>query len=156
MNRIALSAVALSSGLALGLVAGVVVSQTSGSRASAIVSRSAAKHEAFNWGKMYTYFSGENFSAKDDLAAVAVIEPGQQIHPPHQHADEEYLMVVSGEGTWTLKGETRPAHAGDMLYAAPWDLHGITNTGKTPLTFVVWKWASKGVEAPAAPADVAK
>jgi mannose-6-phosphate isomerase-like protein (cupin superfamily) len=154
MNRITLSIVALLSGVVLGLVAGVVVSQPNGSRASAIVSRANAKQETFGWGKMYTYFAGENFSAKDDLAAVAVIEPGQQIHPPHQHADEEYLLVVSGDGTWNLKGETRPAHAGDMLYAAPWDLHGITNTGTTPLTFVVWKWASKGVDAPAAPANM--
>jgi mannose-6-phosphate isomerase-like protein (cupin superfamily) len=154
MNRIALSIVALLSGVVLGLVAGVVASQTNGSRASAIVSRANAKQETFGWGEMYTYFAGENFSAKDDLAAVAVIEPGLQIHPPHQHADEEYLLVVSGEGTWNLKGETRPAHAGDMLYAAPWDLHGITNTGNTPLTFVVWKWSSKGVEAPPAPANI--
>ncbi len=156
MNRTAIAIVALSSGLVLGLCAGVVVSQTTAVRSSAIVPQAQSKQEQFDWGKMYTYFEGENFSSKTDLAAVAVIEPGKQIHPPHQHADEEYLMVVSGEGTWTLNKQTKPAHAGDMLYAAPWDLHGITNTGKTPLRFVVWKWSSKGVESPPAPATLAK
>lgn len=38
-----------------------------------------------------------------------------------------------------------------MLYAAPWDVHGITNTGTTPLTFVVWKWDNKGVPLPEKP-----
>jgi mannose-6-phosphate isomerase-like protein (cupin superfamily) len=153
MNRVAFGFVALSSGVVLGLAAGIAASQATGPRASAIISQAHTKQEQFGWGKFYTYFEGESFSAKNDLAAVAVIKPGEQIHPPHQHADEEYLMVISGEGTWTLKDQTKPAHAGDVLYAAPWDLHGIANTGKTPLTFVVWKWTSKGMEAPAAPAN---
>jgi mannose-6-phosphate isomerase-like protein (cupin superfamily) len=154
VNRLMFGSIAVVSGIALGLTAGIVFSQAPSPRPSAIVAQARAKQEQFDWGTMYTYYEGENFTAKTDLAAVAVIKPGEQIHPPHQHADEEYLMIISGEGTWTLKGETKPAHAGDMLYAAPWDLHGITNTGKTPLTFVVWKWTSKGVEPPPAPNDV--
>jgi mannose-6-phosphate isomerase-like protein (cupin superfamily) len=151
MNRFTFGFLAVSLGVALGLPAGVVVSQSIAARPSAIIAQPRAKHEQFDWGTMYTYFEGESFSATHDLASVAVIKPGQQVHPPHRHADEEYLMIVSGEGTWTLKGETKPAHAGDMLYAAPWDLHGIANTGATPLTFVVWKWTSKGVALPPAP-----
>jgi mannose-6-phosphate isomerase-like protein (cupin superfamily) len=154
MNRIVLGFVALSSGIVLGFAGGVLASQTT-SRPTTIIPQSGAKQEQFGWGKFYTYFDGGSFSAKHDLAAVAVIDPGKEIHPAHRHADEEYLMVVSGEGMWTLKGETKPAHAGDMLYAAPWDLHGITNTGKTPLTFLVWKWSSKGVDPLPAPASVA-
>jgi oxalate decarboxylase/phosphoglucose isomerase-like protein (cupin superfamily) len=38
-----------------------------------------------------------------------------------------------------------------MQYAAPWDIHGVTNTGSKPLTFVVWKWNSKGVAVPVKP-----
>lgn len=117
---------------------------------SAIVADAEARHEAFDWGELITYFEGETYGTVDGLAAVAVIEPGQEIHPPHEHAEEEYLMVLEGSGTWHLLGEERPAEAGDMLYAAPWDVHGLTNTGDVPLRFVVWKWANKGVEAPVA------
>lgn len=60
-------------------------------------------------------------------------------------------MVVEGEGTWHLLGEERPAKAGDLLYTAPWDVHGITNTGDVPLRFVVWKWSGRGVDPPADP-----
>ncbi|MGH7455310.1 MAG: cupin domain-containing protein [bacterium] len=77
-----------------------------------------------------------------------MIKPGQEIHPPHQHAEEEFLMIIEGQGTWHLNGKTFAAHKGDVLYAAPWDMHGIKNTGKTSLSFVVWKWNNKGVAPP--------
>jgi len=82
-----------------------------------------------------------------------VIDSGREIHPPHRHAEEEFLMVVEGEGTWHLLGEGRPATAGDLLYPAPWDVHDITNTGDGPLRFVVWKWSGRSVEPPADPQE---
>ena len=52
---------------------------------------------------------------------------------------------------YLIDARNRPAKPGDMQYAAPWDVHGIRNTGREPLRFVVWKWQSKGVAAPARP-----
>lgn len=132
--------------LILALAAGVVVpKQRSELQASAIVSQQEAQRQDFDWGTLYTYFNRETYGTRDGLAAVAVIRPGWEIHPPHQHAEEEYLMVVEGGGTWHLNGQERDAKPGDMQYAAPWDVHGIKNTGNTPLRFVVWKWNNKGV-----------
>jgi len=34
------------------------------------------------------------------------------------------------------------------LYAAPWDLHGITNTGKEEMQFFFFKWNNKGLPLP--------
>ena len=133
--------------LILAFTAGAALtSQQEASQPSAIIAQEDATQEDFDWGTLYTYYDGESYGTKDGLTAVAVIEPGEQIHPPHEHAEEEYLMVTEGTGTWHLNGEERAAAPGDMLYAAPWDVHGITNTGSEPLTFVVWKWNSKGVE----------
>ena len=75
-----------------------------------------------------------------------------EIHPPHEHAEEEYLMGLECYGTWHLMGRDFPATKGDMLYAAPWDLHGIHNTGDKPLTLVVWKWNNKAMDVPEKPA----
>lgn len=116
-----------------------------------VVSRESATREDFEWGSLYSYYTGETYGTKDVLAAVAVIKPGQEIHPPHQHAEEEYIMVTEGNGTWSINGRSSVARAGDMQYAAPWDMHGIRNTGTTPLTFVVWKWNNKGVALPVQP-----
>lgn len=113
---------------------------------SAIRAQSDAIAEHHEWGTFYTYYSGESYGTTDALAGVAVLKPGFEIHPPHQHAEEEYLTVMEGEGLWHLNGREQRAVAGDMLYAAPWDFHGVRNTGTTPLRFVVWKWNSRGVK----------
>jgi mannose-6-phosphate isomerase-like protein (cupin superfamily) len=139
-------------GVGLVLAAGAVASERgSGIQPSAIVSQQEARREDFEWGTLYTYYQGESHGTTEGLAAVAAIKPGQEIHPPHQHAEEEYLMVLEGGGMWSLNGRERPAKQGDMQYAAPWDVHGIRNTGSVPLRFVVWKWNSKGVAPQARP-----
>jgi gentisate 1,2-dioxygenase len=107
---------------------------------------------AANW-KLHRTSLRRTQRSTSGLAAVALINPGMQIHPPHQHVEEEYLMVTEGTGVWSLHGEERAAKAGDMLYASPWDWHGITNTGTEPMTFVVWKFNGKNIDLPAAPED---
>lgn len=126
---------------------------TNSALASAVLSAQQAKTEHAAWGDFTTYFIGETYGTRDMLTGVAVIKPGQQIHPPHQHAEEEYLMITEGKGTWHLNGKEFAAQAGDMLYAAPWDVHGINNNGTTSLKFVVWKWNNKGVALPLTPAN---
>jgi mannose-6-phosphate isomerase-like protein (cupin superfamily) len=116
---------------------------------SAVVSRDKATEEINEWGNFYTYYTGETYGTKDLLTGVAVIKPGMEIHPPHTHAEEEFLMIIEGEGKWHLNGKEFPAKEGDILYAEPWDIHGISNTGEKPLKFVIWKWNNKGVEVPA-------
>jgi mannose-6-phosphate isomerase-like protein (cupin superfamily) len=109
------------------------------------VSWSQATATKADWGELRAHFEGDTYGLKDALAATAVLKPGREIHPPHQHAEEEVLVVTAGQGRWHLDGKDFPAQTGDAIYAAPWVVHGITNTGETPLTFVVMKWNSKGV-----------
>lgn len=115
---------------------------------SAVISQDNAVEKLDEWGTFYTYYNGETYGTKDMLNGVAVINPGMQIHPPHTHAEEEFLMVLEGSGVWHLNGKEFSARAGDILYAKPWDIHGITNSGDTSLRFVVWKWNNKGVDLP--------
>lgn len=110
---------------------------------SAVVSEQHAETKHFEWGTLITYFYGETSGTKDVLSAIAIMKSGMEIHPPHEHEEEEYLLILSGSGIWSLKGKNFKAKAGDMLYAKPWDLHGLKNTGKTPLKFAVFKWNIK-------------
>lgn len=110
---------------------------------SAVITTKTAKTQHFEWGTLITYFVGETAGTKDVLSAVAIINPGMEIHPPHKHSEEEYLMVLEGTGTWTLHDKDLPAQAGDILFSKPWDLHGLKNTGTKPLKFVVFKWNNK-------------
>ncbi len=115
---------------------------------SSVVSQEAATKTAYPGAVLYQYFLGETVGTTRTSASLVVVEPGRELHPAHKHAEEEFLLIVEGEGRWSLNGRTFKAKAGDFLYAAPWDDHGLFNSGTAPLKFVVWKWNSKGVPPP--------
>lgn len=119
--------------------------------ATTVLTRETAKSTDEEWGTFVEYFAGATPGTRDLLSGTATINPGLEIHPPHRHAEEELLMVIEGEGEWTVGEETFAAKEGDMLFAEPWDVHGIKNTGDTPLTFVFWKWNSQGLPTPPDP-----
>jgi len=113
--------------------------------ASSIVSFENSHQTPYENSVFHTYFYGETIGTKDTIVGLAIIEPNNEIHPPHQHAEEEFLYIVEGSGTWTLNGVETPANAGDVLYVSPWDMHGIFNTGDIPMKFFITRSSSKGV-----------
>lgn len=118
---------------------------------SAIISQSDTAADVADWGTFHPYFTDDTHVLKPVLVGVAKIDAGQEIHPPHRHADEEYLMVTKGRGIWSLNGETRPAKAGDILFARAWHYHGISAAPDSPLEFVVFKYSGRHIDAPADP-----
>ena len=120
---------------------------------SQIVRWDDAKSHTADWGEMRSYFRGETQATKDVLVAAAIVQPGKTVHAAHRHAEEEYLMLVEGSGTWSLAGKKIEARRGDALYAEPWVYHGITNTGTEPLIFAVVRYNGKGVNPPPRPQD---
>ena len=118
---------------------------------SQVISWDAAQSLQADWGQMRTYFRGQTPGTKDVLTAVAVVEPGKAVHRAHRHAEEEYLVVVTGSGTWFLAGNQFPAQRGDILYVDPWVYHGLTNTGNEQLIFVVVRYSPRGLKPPPRP-----
>jgi len=119
--------------------------------ASAILSEADVSSDAAPWGTFFPYFTEDTHVLKPVLVGVAKIDAGQEIHPPHRHADEEYLMVTKGRGEWYLNGKTSPAKEGDILFARAWDYHGVKAADDSPLEFVVFKYSSKNERAPTDP-----
>ena len=118
---------------------------------SGVISFEDAKTHQAEWGEMRRYFTGETFGTKDLLTAVATVQPGKSVHRAHRHAEEEYLILAAGSGTWSLAGKEFPAKRGDILYVEPWVYHGLKNTGAEPLIFVVVRFNAKGVTLPPRP-----
>ena len=106
-----------------------------------------------SWGEFRRFFAGEGYGAKDLLAAFAVVKPGEALHKAHRHAEEEFLVITEGSGTWSIDGKELPLKKGDVLYVEPWVPHGCTNTSKEPMTFFVARWSGKGVTAPPEPKE---
>lgn len=118
---------------------------------SQIMNQNEAKLDAADWGDFHAYFTDDTHVLKPVLVGVAKIKAGEQIHHPHRHADEEYLMVTEGRGTWSLNGVERPAIKGDILFARAWDYHGIKAAADSPLEFVVFKYSGRSIKAPTDP-----
>lgn len=95
-------------------------------------------HEPF--GDVTVYFDGPT----DQLAAMTAgslrLKPGMSPHPPHQHPEEEMMVLTEGTGEISVDGKITKVAPGSMMYCAGNKLHGIVNTGKTPLLFYYYKW----------------
>lgn len=122
-----------------------------GAGASTIISQSGATEDKAPWGSFFPYFTEDTHVVKPVLVGVAKIDAGKQIHPPHRHADEEYMMITKGRGTWYLNGTESPAKEGDILFARAWDYHGVKAADDSPLEFVVFKYSGRHIDAPADP-----
>jgi mannose-6-phosphate isomerase-like protein (cupin superfamily) len=119
---------------------------------SHIYTKEEAKKSSGSWGSIYKYTddSTSTYGTESMLTAVLEFLPGKQLQPPHQHANEEFQYIIGGSGTWFLNGKETPIKKGDLMYAKPWDMHGISNTGTDTLRFFVVKWNNKGVKKPVA------
>ncbi|RBP45897.1 cupin domain [Roseimicrobium gellanilyticum] len=76
---------------------------------------------------------------------ITTLNPGQEAHAPHQHPDEELLIVKEGtveslvNGVWTKLGP------GSVIFQASNQMHSIRNAGDTLATYHVIKWNSPGM-----------
>ena len=94
--------------------------------------------------KVFVHYNGPTDQLSVVCAGMAILDPGASPHEPHRHPEEEFLIIADGTGEIECDGKMTKAGPGAMMYAAGNTLHGITNTGKTPLTFYWSKWMAKG------------
>ncbi len=95
-------------------------------------------HEAF--GDVHVYFDGPTEQLSAMTAGSLRLKAGMSPHPPHQHEEEEILLVTEGAGEISIEGKITKVASGSMMFCESGKLHGIVNTGKTPLMFYYYKW----------------
>jgi len=101
--------------------------------------------QVFAWGEMRKAFTGESAYTQKLFVSSFVLKAGAEVHPPHQHSQEEFMTIVEGSGVWHLDGKEIPAKKGDVIYVAPWVWHGLKNTGDTTLIYFVAQWNPKAM-----------
>ena len=82
---------------------------------------------------------------------VTTINPGEAPHAPHQHPEEELIVVKEGTIEAMQNGLTKRVGPGSMIFQASNELHGLRNVGKTPATYHVIKFYPPGLK-PKSPA----
>ena len=85
-------------------------------------------------------------STLDQLSVhVTTLNLGESAHPPHQHPEEEMIIVKEGVLEALHNGQKVQMSAGSILFIAPNDLHGVRNAGTTPASYLVVKWWPPGM-----------
>ena len=92
------------------------------------------------FGDLRIYFDGPTEQVKSMTAGSLLLKAGMTPHAPHSHPEEEFMVITEGTGEINVDGKVTRVEPGSMMYCAAGRLHGIVNTGKTPLLFYFYKW----------------
>jgi len=138
------------------ITATVAVCLTLGAVALAQTRKSIMQSSVFDWssveakptktGARRDFFDTPTATLDQLECHVTTINPGEAPHAPHQHPDEELIIVKEGTIEAMQNGTTKIASAGSIIFEASGQLHGLRNVGKTPATYYVVKWFSPGAK----------
>ena len=129
----------LAAGLGLPAAAMNMIA-SAGKLPSGTMDESKAKLTKESFGDLRVYYDGPTEQLRAMTAGSLRLKPGMSPHPPHQHPEEEFMVVTEGSGEISVEGKVTKVGPGAMMYCAANKLHGIVNTGKTPLLFYFYKW----------------
>ena len=73
---------------------------------------------------------------------VTTLNPGETSHPPHQHPEEELIVVKEGTVETLVNGEWKRVGVGSVIFNACNVEHALRNAGDKPATYHVFMWRS--------------
>ena len=83
--------------------------------------------------RIRNYLANEDLGAKHCSAHENVLKPGAEV-PAHQHAVEEVIVCLEGEGECTFANQPAAKYyAGSVIIIPPNTPHLLRNTGKSLL-----------------------
>jgi quercetin dioxygenase-like cupin family protein len=135
------------------LVVAVIVASGTLAVVAAQAPASLLKSSVFDWGTVaareVAYGSVRQFLRAPTVTLaelelhVTTLNPGQTSHAPHQHANEELIIIRSGTVETLSLGEWKRLGPGSVIFNASNDLHGIRNVGNDAATYHVVNWKQK-------------
>jgi quercetin dioxygenase-like cupin family protein len=93
-------------------------------------------------GSMRSFFRTPTATLEELELHVTTLDPGKASHPPHQHPNEELVIVKEGTLEAYVNGEWKKAGPGSVIFNASNQLHGVRNAGTGPVTYHVINWKS--------------
>jgi quercetin dioxygenase-like cupin family protein len=109
---------------------------------------------AFDWnsiavkdtevGSVRQFFKSPTATLDELECHVTTLKPGLQSHAPHQHANEELVIIREGTVEALSNGEWKKVGPGSVIFNASNQLHALRNVGTTPAVYHVINWKSPG------------
>jgi len=136
------------------LIATVAVGATLGAVTLGQSPKSLMRSSVFDWnsievkttktGASRDFFKQQTANLDQLECHVTTINPGEAPHPPHQHPEEELIIVKDGTIEAMQNGTAKRVGAGSLIFEASNDLHGLRNVGPGPATYYVIKYFPPG------------
>ncbi len=79
---------------------------------------------------------------------ITTLKPGEASHAPHQHPNEELLIIREGTVEALVAGEHKRIGPGSLIFQASNQLHNIRNVGDVPATYHVINWKTAATPKP--------
>jgi len=111
----------------------------------------AAEDLVGKW-RPYPLFAGTTPVCEQMACHFSVLSASHCPHPPHQHLEEELLIILDGEAEILIAdgpkfdgAQTEILRAGSFVYyPALQRYHTIRNPGAAPITYLMFKWRGAG------------
>ena len=107
---------------------------------------------AFDWnsikatttktGERRNFFDSPTVTLDNIECHVTTLNSGETSHKPHQHPEEELIIVKEGSVEVLVNGELKTVGPGSVIFQASNTLHGIKNAGTEPAVYHAIKWRS--------------
>ncbi len=109
-----------------------------------------SENEATGWN-YHPVFKGSTAFMAQLTVHVSKLSLGAEPHPPHEHTEEELIVILSGE-TEIVKVDDTPEQSttvqrigqGSFVYHSAYQRHTIRAVGSGPATYLIFKWLGKG------------
>ena len=101
------------------------------------------KAEPTKTGERRQFLQGPTPTLDELELHVTTLNPGEAPHPPHQHPDEELIIIKEGTVESTVNGITKRVGPGSVIFQASNQLHGLKNVGATRAVYHVIKWKTE-------------
>ncbi len=86
-----------------------------------------------------TVYPGSEMDAPVQFINYTILPPGCSFGLHAHGNDNEFYVVLAGNGIYTQNGEEEVVEAGDIIMNAPYGVHGIRNTGNVDMPLLVFE-----------------
>lgn len=111
---------------------------------------------AFDWnnikvektkvGEKRQFFDSPTKTLEQLEVHATTLNPGETAHPPHQHPEEEMMIIQQGTVEVLVNGELKRVGPGSVVFQAANTLHNIKNVGTTIAVYHANKWRTAKTE----------
>ena len=93
-------------------------------------------------GERRNFFDSQTETLDNLECHVTTLNAGELSHKPHQHPEEELIVVKEGTIEVLVNGELKQVGPGSVIFQAPNTLHSTKNVGTGPAVYHAIKWRS--------------